>query len=118
MDTEDIAKVGWCKIHQGEFDPGRRDDRDRLLQVGICISCDFWMEKFRERNEPEVAIINGQYYRIGDASDNPKGMDGAGVKVKFFDGREVFTDSLWSNGDIPIDWLPWLYDNATMEFVK
>lgn len=116
--TEDLTRVGRCKVCTAEFAPGGHYDRERLLQVGICEKCDFWLEKWKNRSNPDVCIAGGHYYVVGDASDRPKGMNGAGVKIKFFDGREVFTDSLWSNGGIPADWLPWLFDNATMEFVK
>lgn len=116
--TEDLTRVGWCRVHQGEFSPGGHYDRERLVSVGICENCDYWMDRFKDREDPDVAIVNGHFYRIGNPTDNPKGMGGVGTKIKFFDGREVFTDSLWSNGDIPIDWQGWLYDNATMEFVN
>lgn len=115
--TEDLTRTGHCKVCSNDFDPGGHYDRERLLSVGICETCDFWMDKFRSRDNANVCIANGHYYIIGEASDNPKGMNGVGVKIKFFDGREVLTDSLWSNGDIPIDWQPWLFDNATMELI-
>lgn len=116
--TEDLSRIGICKICDKEFRPGGHFDRERLLSVGICQDCDFWMEKWKVREGSDTVIVNQHFYLIGDATDKPKGLGGVSVKIKFFDGREVLTDSLWSNGEIPIDWLPWLFDNATMEFIK
>lgn len=117
--AENLSRVGSCKICDMDFMPGGHYDRERLLSVGICPDCDFWMEKWKARDNADVVIANAHYYLVGSTTDKPRGMGSYGkMKITFFDGREVITDSLWSNGDIPELWHPWLYDNATMEFVK
>lgn len=37
----------------------------------------------------------------GDSANKTKGMGGAKVTIKFFDGRVVSTDDLWHQGAIP-----------------
>lgn len=110
--TEDLTRTGWCKVHGGVFSPGGHSDRERLLQVGICTECDFWVEKWQMRDDTQVARINGNHYLIGRAVRFVKGMGGAVVRIRFNDGREVATDNLWHQGEIPESWRTALPDNA------
>ena len=99
--TNDINRVGWCKVHRGVFYPGGHYDRVRLVKSGVCAYCDSWLDLWRRRDNAEVARINGQHYIISDSANKTKGMGGAKVTIKFFDGRVVSTDDLWHQGAIP-----------------
>lgn len=111
--TEDLTRTGRCVVHGGSFTPNGHYDRERLVSVGICPDCDFWMDKWRMRDNPEVARINGNHYMIGKTVANPlqpKGM--GGIRIHFNDGRVVTTDSLWHQGEIPERFRTCLPDNA------
>lgn len=110
--TEDLTRVGWCKVHGGEFSPLGHYDRERLVQVGICQECDFWLELWKMRDDESVARISGQHYLIGDDNSTKRGFGGAGVVIKFYDGRVVVTNNLWHQGRIPVMWAEDLFDNA------
>lgn len=86
------------------------EQRHRLETVGICSSCDFWAEKRLERNDPKVARINGQHYRLSQAG-NLFTMTGD-YRIRFYDGREVQVTGLSHQGRIPREWAQVLPDNA------
>jgi hypothetical protein len=79
---------------------------------------DFWVPKWNARFSPLVARIDGKHYLIGDEDSKAmRGFGGVKYTIRFFDGREVTTTNLWSQGEIPEEirelYLP---DNA--EFVE
>lgn len=110
--TEDLTRTGWCKVHRGEFQPHGHYDRERLLSVGICGDCDHLLDLWRSRNDPDVVRIHGQHYMVGRSVRFVKGMGGVVVRIRFNDGREVATDNLWHQGEIPAEWRSILADNA------
>lgn len=82
----------------------------------LCRTCQFWFEKFKMVDNPEVVRINREHYIIGSKDSDVKGMAGSSYKIKFNDGRVVATDNLWHQGHIPIAWQKYLKDNA--KFIK
>lgn len=68
----------------------------------------------KSQDDPRLVIAQGRAYSIGSSDDYPKGFCGARWLVRFLDGRRVITDSLWSMGEIPIDWRRQLPDNAIL----
>lgn len=126
-----------CKVCKTKFKAGSHFDERRLRTVGICSTCDFWIEKWQLRDRPNVARVNGQHYMYGnhlqdarvtqDATleaiakswDTPKrqglGMGGDKMLIRFHDGRVVTTNDLWHQGDIPQRFAHLMPDNAVME---
>lgn len=92
-------------------------DQKRMLEVGICYECDFWIEQWHSRDSVSVARISGQHYRIGSPSSALKGMSGRDVTIEFSDGRIVKTDNLWHQGSIPKNFQIVLQDNAVFQEV-
>lgn len=124
-----------CKICTKGFQWHKEHEGKRLKEVGICRTCDFWMEKFTIRNEEKVARIDGEHYIIGNQLErelNPlesfnqifealekenaqrpgRGMGGTVHAVKFNDGRVIFTNDLWHQGTVPVEFKEALADNA------
>lgn len=110
-------------------------DHKRRKEVGICSTCDFWVEKLSVKDQPNVARINGKHYILGNEleavldpsesftelfkrleSTHPRkqgmGMSGALWAIRFSDGRVVFTNDLWHQGDIPEEFQVMLPNNA------
>lgn len=86
---------------------------DHTPDNNLCPDCTHWFKMWVRLNDPNVARIDGVHYMIGEENAKYKGMDGRGVKVIFFDGREVYTDNLWHQGKIPAVWKKLgLTDNA------
>lgn len=110
---EDLSRIGWCKVHQDVFEPGGHYDRERLIEVGICPDCDFWIEKWRMRDDSNVVRVDGQHYIIGAGNAIGIGHGGDTFVIKFNDGREMTTTNLWHQGEIPLFWCQLLPDNAT-----
>jgi hypothetical protein len=73
----------------------------------------FWEMHYALYDDSSV-IVNGNHYRIGK-STSFKGYGGHKFTIKFFDGRVVETNNLWSQGTIDSEWRDRLPDNA--EFV-
>lgn len=72
---------------------------------------------------PDVAVIDGQFYRIGPENiDKPflappswkahRGHGGRRFVIRFYDGRTVETTNLWAAGDIPDRLRALFCDNA------
>lgn len=120
--TQDLSRLGWCKVHQGSFKPGGHYDRERLISAGVCGSCDNWLTLWRERDNESHARIGGHHFIIGNSMDNyivdpadtlldivakakamPRGhgMGGQVQVIRFNDGRTVITNDLWHQGLIP-----------------
>ncbi len=68
----------------------------------------------KEAHDPRLVVANGRAYSIGSSGDDPKGFGGTRWVIRFHDGREIITDSLWHLGDIPAEWRERLPDNATL----
>jgi hypothetical protein len=73
----------------------------------------------QEQNDPKLVIaVDSRYglsaYSIGSEGDDPKGFGGDNWIIRFLDGREVRSSSLWAMGQIPSDWLDRIKVNATL----
>jgi hypothetical protein len=98
-----------------------------------CTECQYWLDKFKEIDDPAYARIDGAQYRIGECLDNyelkpgdtlesivkaydsgkgNKGFGGSKFAIQFDDGRVVITDDLWHNGRVPAAWVDFLPNNA------
>lgn len=69
-----------------------------------------------EANDPRLVIADGHAYSIGSDNDNPRGFGGQRWIIRFHDGREVITHSLWHLGDIPASWRDRLPENAELSY--
>lgn len=92
------------------------------LTINYCGLCYFWHQLEVVKNSPDSVRIGGKHYFIGKETsleeDPPKwrGIAGAKVIIKFFDGRTVTSTNFWYNGVIPDRWKNRLPENA--EFIK
>lgn len=105
------VKTGKCKVCK-DFFKDNTVHSNRLKSVGICYSCDFWIEKWNMRNDDNVVRIDNQHYIISSNQDRSKGMSGSGFVIKFDDGRILTTYNLWHQGQIPERFRSILPNNA------
>lgn len=76
--------------------------RERLLRERLCFTCAHWLDAAAK--PPEVVTGDWGIYGIGRSGVGPasaRGFGGRRFTVRFFDGRTVTTDNLWSGGTIP-----------------
>ena len=70
-----------------------------------CFSINYWNERVEQQknNDPNLVVINGVVYQIGDENSKStfRGYDGRPFEIEYFDGRKVTTTNLWYNGGIP-----------------
>ena len=93
-------------------------DERSLIENGECFSCSIWRERLPLVGRPNIAIIDGTFYTIGDEDDpSPfRGFGGDKFVIKFKDGREVVTTNLWCGGDIDEHWKSKFPDNASFDW--
>ena len=94
------------------------DLRQRLLEHGLCFTCEFWQEKVNWRAGDDPHAFVGQdfvHYRIGEEGAPYPGFGGRTFEVAFDDGRRVTTSNLWCQGQIPERWRGRLSPNATVK---
>lgn len=84
--------------------------------AGLCFSCHYWLQRVNSAGEPTSVRADGVQYWLGkEGVEQPaswRGSGGARYIIRFFDGREVETLSLWYNGPIPERFRERLPDNA------
>lgn len=104
-----------CPICGTEFD---RFGIHEKTESGECFSCSLWKKRLSLVDNPNVAIIDGVFYTIGDenSTDPFRGFGGDKFVIKFKDGREVTTTNLWCGGDIPEAWKPKFPNNADFDW--
>lgn len=85
---------------------------DELSETGACADCDFWIEKWQMRNDPRVVRADGNHYFIGPRKGK-LGHDGRLFIIKK-DGRIIYTNNLWHQGEIPEQFRSILPDNAEL----
>ena len=93
-------------------------DERSLIEHGECFSCSIWRERLPLVGRPDIAIIDGTFYTIGDENDpSPfRGFGGDKFVIKFKDGREVTTTNLWCGGNIDEHWKSQFPDNASFDW--
>jgi len=93
-------------------------DENSMKKHGECFECALWRERLPLVGNPDVAIIDGTFYTIGDENDpSPfRGFGGDKFVIKFKDGREVTTTNLWCGGNISDAWKPQFPNNADFDW--
>ena len=93
-------------------------DERSMKEHGECFECALWRERLPLVGNPDVAIIDGTFYTIGDENDpSPfRGFGGDKFVIKFKDGREVTTTNLWCGGNISDAWKPQFPNNADFDW--
>lgn len=129
---------GVCKICRGIIGSRGHFDAERLNEVGICPTCDFWIEKWQMRNNDNVVRVNGQHYMFGNHLQDARitqdttlemlaksmkkksglGMGGSSVIIRMNDGRVIITNDLWHQGTIPAHFKNVMPNNAEMVFAS
>lgn len=133
--TQDLTRVGWCKVGNHGFRPYGHCDRERLISAGVCEQHDYDLDKWRMRDQANVVRVKGKHYMIGleytreldpsltlaeiaaEAAKQPgskqgRGFGGQVFVIRFNDGRTVVTNDLWHQGDVPELVKAMLPDNA------
>lgn len=93
-------------------------DERSMKEKGECFVCSLWRERLSLVGKPNIAIIDGTFYTIGDEDDpSPfRGFGGDKFVIKFKDGREVTTTNLWCGGDISDAWKSKFPNNADFDW--
>ena len=93
-------------------------DENSMKKNGECFECALWRERLPLVGNPDVAIIDGTFYTIGDENDPSsfRGFGGDKFVIKFKDGREVITTNLWCGGNISDAWKDKFPDNADFDW--
>lgn len=106
-------KCPTCHEEIGKF----VSDERSIEENGECFECSIWRERLPLVGKPNIAIIDGTFYTIGD--ENEKGSRGFGgdkFVIRFKDGREVTTTNLWCGGEISEHWKSQFPDNADFDW--
>jgi len=74
-----------------------------------CFDCSFWLKKV---GKPGQVIVNSIHYRINNTTEPFRGFGGRTFNIIFHNGRKIETNSLWCQGEIPIEFRELLPDNA------
>ena len=93
-------------------------DENSIKEHGECFECSLWRERLSLVNNPNVTIIDGTMYTIGDENEKSafRGFGGDKFVIRFKDGREVTTTNLWCGGKIPEYWKPKFPNNADFDW--
>lgn len=90
--------------------------KSEMLAANICSNCHFWREYVEKRDDPHIARIKGLHYwanpPTGQKDTRFNGFAGQNFHIRFHDGREIETNDLWHQGDIPLIFRNRLPDNA------
>lgn len=89
---------------------------ERMAKYSLCFTCAFWDIQVEEdiQDPHHVVVSKGHHYIIGPENIHPtcRGFRGEKFQIQFNDGRLIETCNLWSQGEIPERWRPFLPDNA------
>ena len=93
-------------------------DERSMKEKGECFECSLWRDRLPLVGKPNIAIIDGIFYTIGDENDpSPfRGFGGDKFVIKFKDGREVTTTNLWCGGNISNAWKSQFPNNADFDW--
>lgn len=87
-----------------------------VLCSSKCFHKNFWNEYVEIKDDPKIVRVDGKQYYIGRENQTLRGFGGNKFHIKFYDGREIISDNLWYNGEVPEDYKELLPDNAV--FIK
>lgn len=106
------------------------DIKEKLIKRQLCFTCNFWMERVNQVNNPNSVRIRGSHYWI-QKENAPKGsfrgFGGKKFKIVFFTPtisiahntpRTIITTNLWNQGEIPGRFRNRLPDNAEFKTLK
>ncbi|MFI0929674.1 hypothetical protein ACH4TP_37985 [Streptomyces sp. NPDC021012] len=96
-----------------------------------CFDCRYWQEKTEWADNGDrvpahisgddlnlVARIDGKHYMVGPMNHTRPahwlGYGGTVFTFRFHDGREITSNDVWAQGDIPQRWRDRLPDNAVI----
>lgn len=88
----------------------------RLRELCLCYSCNFWTAIEQNPEDPDVVIIEGLCYIVGP--DDPtiprvkRGLMGQRYEILFTDGRIIETTNLQPSGEIPEHFVERIPDNT------
>ena len=107
-------KCPTCGEELGKF----VSDEQSMKEHGECFECSLWRKRLPLVGNPDVAIIDGTLYTIGDENDpSPfRGFGGDKFVINFKDGRKVITTNLWCGGNISEYWKSQFPDNADFDW--
>lgn len=107
-------KCPTCGEELGKF----VSDEKSMKEHGECFECSLWRERLPLVGRPDVAIIDGTFYTIGDedSKDPFRGFGGDKFVIKFKNGKEVTTTNLWCGGDISKYWRTRFPNNADFDW--
>ena len=93
-------------------------DERSMKETGECFECSIWRDRLPLVGKPNIAIIDGTFYTIGDenSKDPFRGFGGDKFVIKFKDGREVTTTNLWCGGNISDAWKDKFPNNADFDW--
>lgn len=87
---------------------------ERLILLGVCSNCEFWVGYATRRSDGRAVIVDGQHYMLGDEKSRSyfRGFGGNKFTIRFHDGHMAVSTNLWFQGVVPERWRPQLPDNA------
>ena len=92
-------------------------DERSLIENGECFECSLWRKRLPLVGQPDIAIIDGTFYSIGDEdAEGSRGFGGDKFVINFKDGRKVTTTNLWCGGNISEFWKPRFPNNADFDW--
>lgn len=115
-----LKEPGAYQCECGRWESLRRWRTGTIAHHGKCFYCNFWETRIREADERTV-VIDGHRYEVDlkNPMSPPRpflGFAGRVFTIRFHDGREVTTNNLWTQGEIPERFRERIPDNA--EFVR
>jgi hypothetical protein len=90
-----------------------RSDAAEIIAAGMCSTCFFWHQLLAA---DDGIVIRGRHYKDGGrrrgAPSHCLGFGGTEYRIRMHDGREISSNNLWTQGDIPEHFRDRLQDNA------
>lgn len=112
--------VTCCECGESKIECFFQDLMRHLVAERLCHSCNFWREKVAMKDDPKVARVGGWHHVDSGNQPNTRpellGCAGRKFRIRWNDGREVVTNNVWVQGEIPAHFRERLPDNAI--FVK
>ena len=97
---------------------GKESNEYSVKKHKECFECSLWRNRLPLVGKPNIAIIDGTFYTIGDenSKDPFRGFGGDKFVIKFKDGRIVTTTNLWCGGNISDAWKDKFPNNADFDW--
>lgn len=117
-----MPKCKMCKVTL-DFSKGDGYTHIPFIAQGNCFDCYHWDSVLNgATNRTSVRTPDGEHYcyptnKPLDLSTPQRhlGLGGQKMKIKFFDGTEVVTNNLWSQGKMTKYWFKKFPANATVK---